>query len=57
MAELEAAQPDIVLLCGGTDGGNESYVVRNARALAGSRLDAAFIYAATPPWRGRSASR
>ena len=45
LAELEAARPDIVLLCGGTDGGNESYVVRNARALAGSRMDSAFIYA------------
>jgi uncharacterized protein (TIGR01319 family) len=45
LAEMEAARPDIVLLCGGTDGGNESFVVRNARALAGSGIRAAFIYA------------
>jgi uncharacterized protein (TIGR01319 family) len=45
VGELEARRPDIVLLCGGTDGGNESFVTRNARALAGSRLEAAFIYA------------
>jgi uncharacterized protein (TIGR01319 family) len=45
VGELEARRPDIVLLCGGTDGGNESFVIRNARALAGSRLEAAFIYA------------
>ena len=45
VAELEARQPDIVLLCGGTDGGNESFVLRNARALAEARLHAAFIYA------------
>jgi uncharacterized protein (TIGR01319 family) len=45
IAELEASRPDIVLLCGGTDGGNESYVLHNARALACSRLEAAIIYA------------
>jgi len=43
--ELEAAHPDIVLLCGGTDGGNESYVLRNARALASSSLEAVILYA------------
>jgi uncharacterized protein (TIGR01319 family) len=45
VAALEAQCPDIVLLCGGTDGGNESYVLRNAAALAGSRLQSAFLYA------------
>jgi uncharacterized protein (TIGR01319 family) len=45
VAALEAQHPDIVLLCGGTDGGNESYVLRNAAALAGSRLECAILYA------------
>ncbi|MBD8870436.1 glutamate mutase L [Nocardioides donggukensis] len=35
-AELLAAEPDVVLLTGGTDGGNERVIVDAARALAGS---------------------
>lgn len=34
--ELERARPDIVLLTGGTDGGNKRAIVHNARALASS---------------------
>jgi uncharacterized protein (TIGR01319 family) len=45
VAAIERARPDIVLLCGGTDGGNEGYVLSNARALASSSLDCAFLYA------------
>ncbi|MDR1328634.1 MAG: glutamate mutase L, partial [Oscillospiraceae bacterium] len=36
--ELEAARPDIVLLTGGTDGGNRRAIVRNANALASSSV-------------------
>lgn len=42
---LEAQQPDIVLLAGGTDGGNSDYVLANATALAHSRLDCDIVYA------------
>jgi uncharacterized protein (TIGR01319 family) len=45
VAVLERSRPDIVLLCGGTDGGDEGHVLRNARALAASALDCAFLYA------------
>jgi len=45
VAQLEASQPDIVLLAGGTDGGNKDYVLANAAALADSRLDCDFVYA------------
>jgi len=45
VAAIAAARPDIVLLCGGTDGGNESHVLHNARALASSTLACAFLYA------------
>jgi uncharacterized protein (TIGR01319 family) len=36
MRELEALAPDIVLLTGGTDGGNRKTIVRNAELLAAS---------------------
>lgn len=35
LEQLEREGPDIVLLAGGTDGGNETYVRHNAAALAG----------------------
>ncbi len=34
--EIENCRPDILLLCGGTDGGNRDIIVHNARALAAS---------------------
>jgi uncharacterized protein (TIGR01319 family) len=37
MKELRAASPDVVLLVGGTDGGNSEVVVDNARALERAR--------------------
>lgn len=43
--ELESSPPDILLFTGGTDGGEESYGLANAHALAGSKLDCAIIYA------------
>ncbi len=36
LRELEAIVPDIVLLCGGTDGGNRRVLLHNAAALAGA---------------------
>ena len=33
-AQIEALAPDIILLCGGTDGGDADVILHNARALA-----------------------
>ena len=38
VAAVEALAPDIVLLCGGTDGGNREVILHNAHALAASAL-------------------
>ncbi|AGL17440.1 glutamate mutase L [Actinoplanes sp. N902-109] len=38
VAALRAARPDVVLLVGGTDGGDEETLAHNARRLAGARL-------------------
>lgn len=40
LAEIQALKPDIVLLCGGTDGGNKEVILHNARRLA--ELDTGF---------------
>jgi len=45
LERMAALKPDIVLLAGGTEGGDESYVLHNARALALSTLEAAIVYA------------
>ena len=45
ISEIEAAGPDIVLLTGGTDGGNRAVIIHNAQMLAGSSLRGAFIVA------------
>jgi uncharacterized protein (TIGR01319 family) len=37
-AEIERLAPDIVLLCGGTNGGNSEVILHNARVLAESSL-------------------
>ena len=42
---LEECQPDLLLLCGGTDGGNSDVIVHNARVLAGSGLACPFVVA------------
>ena len=36
--EIETLAPDILLLCGGTNGGNSEVILHNARALAESAL-------------------
>ncbi|HEX6136111.1 MAG TPA: methylaspartate mutase accessory protein GlmL [Casimicrobiaceae bacterium] len=38
LGEVERLAPDIVLLCGGTDGGNRDVILHNAHALARSAL-------------------
>ncbi|MBQ7529900.1 glutamate mutase L [bacterium] len=38
VSSLEAAPPDIILLSGGTEGGNEAYVQHNSRILAKSEI-------------------
>lgn len=45
IAKLERMQPDILLLCGGTDGGNERYVRENAVAIAASDFAGTIVYA------------
>jgi uncharacterized protein (TIGR01319 family) len=43
--ELERAAPDIILLAGGTDGGDRENVIRNADCLCRADLKAPIIYA------------
>jgi uncharacterized protein (TIGR01319 family) len=45
VAALEASRPDVVLLVGGTDGGNSEVLAANARALAGSGLSVPVVVA------------
>ncbi len=42
---LRASRPDVVLLVGGTDGGNADVLVHNARRLAAARLPAPVVVA------------
>ncbi len=43
--EMRDARPDVVLLVGGTDGGNAEVLVHNARAIAKARLDLPVVVA------------
>lgn len=45
VAGLRAARPDVVLLVGGTDGGNAEVFLHNARRLARSRVGAPIVVA------------
>ena len=45
VAAVEALAPDIVLLCGGTDGGNREVILHNAHALATSALRCPIVVA------------
>ncbi|GAA1175655.1 methylaspartate mutase accessory protein GlmL [Ornithinimicrobium humiphilum] len=45
VAELRAARPDVILLVGGTDGGNAEVLLANARRLATSRVGAPVVVA------------
>jgi uncharacterized protein (TIGR01319 family) len=42
---IDALAPDIILLAGGTDGGNTEVVVHNAKMLAQIKTDAPIVYA------------
>ncbi|SDM11343.1 methylaspartate mutase accessory protein GlmL [Halarsenatibacter silvermanii] len=43
--DMEAHSPDILLLAGGTDGGEKEIVLQNAEKIAGSELDQPVIFA------------
>lgn len=43
--EIETKSPDLLLLSGGTDGGNEESIIHNARALAESSIQCPIIIA------------
>jgi uncharacterized protein (TIGR01319 family) len=45
IAALQKSNPDIVLLAGGSDGGNAHYPVENAKKLAKAALPSTIIYA------------
>jgi uncharacterized protein (TIGR01319 family) len=45
LEKIELARPDMILLCGGTDGGHEATVRKNAEALATRRFDGTIVYA------------
>ena len=45
LAQITALAPDILLLAGGTDGGNAEVILHNARALAHSALACPIVYA------------
>ena len=45
VAEIEGHQPDILLLAGGTDGGNDEVILHNAVALTGSDLNCPIVVA------------
>ncbi|MDO5739838.1 MAG: glutamate mutase L [Ornithinimicrobium sp.] len=45
VAALRAARPDVILLVGGTDGGNAEVLLHNARRLATSRVGAPVVVA------------
>ena len=45
IAALQKSNPDIILLAGGSDGGNARYPVENARKLAHSTLASTIVYA------------
>jgi uncharacterized protein (TIGR01319 family) len=43
--EIEAIRPDILLLAGGTDGGDKKTVIHNAERIALSKLDVPVVFA------------
>ncbi len=55
VAVLRAARPDVVLLVGGTDGGNAEVLLHNGSALAKARLDAPVVVAGNVEARGEVA--
>ncbi len=43
--EIENLKPDLILLSGGTDGGNEEVVLHNAEVISQLRMDVPIVYA------------
>lgn len=43
--EIQSLDPDIILLCGGTDGGNDKVVCDNAKNIASSKINSNFVFA------------
>lgn len=43
--EIEDSNADIILLAGGTDGGNKNYILENSEKLANSKINIPIIYA------------
>ncbi|PPK69824.1 glutamate mutase L [Actinokineospora auranticolor] len=53
---LRAARPDVVLLVGGTDGGDERVLLHNARKLAANRVRVPIVLAGNAAARARAAA-
>jgi uncharacterized protein (TIGR01319 family) len=45
LEEIAALQPDIILLAGGTDGGNKEVILHNAKLIAGMKRDVPVVVA------------
>lgn len=43
--EIENLKPDLILLSGGTDGGNEDVILHNAEVISQLRIDVPIVYA------------
>jgi len=43
--EIEILKPDLILLSGGTDGGNEKVIIHNAKVLSKLKIDVPIVYA------------
>ena len=56
VATLRAARPDVILLVGGTDGGNTNVLLHNGSRLAKARLAAAIVVAGNLDVRAELAS-
>jgi uncharacterized protein (TIGR01319 family) len=55
VAALRAARPDVILLVGGTDGGDAAVLLHNARRLATARLRVPVVLAGNADARGEAA--
>ncbi len=45
VSEIEMLEPDIIILCGGTDGGNDKVVRENTKKIVNLKINSHFIYA------------
>ena len=54
MVEIEKIAPDIILLAGGTDGGNKQVILHNAEMLANSTCTAPIVVAGNKRCQGRN---